>query len=135
MSDREDYCLISPHNYEAEVLPRAYTSGSLPARYYQLPPDPQLTRGYRFGLSLRARSYQRPAGTRLARAAHRRALCGTKSAQAVVACTGDFLDLPAGYLASRLGRRSLLRLHLRLLLLPTDGSNRSVLRATLRTGV
>lgn len=97
--EAKDYCLISPHNYDAEAFTGAYTR-RLPARYYQLPPDPQLTRGYRFGLAKArgALNVQLGLRTRARRIAN---IVRSEKAQAIVACTGNLLDLPAGYLASR----------------------------------
>lgn len=96
----EDYCLISPHNYEAEYFTGAYTR-RLPARYYQLPPDPQLTRGYRLGLA-KARVATNVFAGLVARARRVARIVRDEGCRAVVACTGSLLDLPAGYLASRL---------------------------------
>ena len=102
--DAEDYCLISPHNYDAEAFQGVYTR-RLSARYYQLPPDPQLTRGYRYGLEQARGALNQPLGL-MARARRIARIVKTENAQAIVACTGNLLDLPAGYLASRLTRTS-----------------------------
>ena len=96
----EDYCLIAPHNYEAKFYEGVYI-GKLPAPYYQLPPDTQLTRGYRFGLSYVREALNAPLGL-VSRARRIARIVRDEQCRAVVACTGDFLNLPAGYLASRL---------------------------------
>ena len=95
----ESYCLISPHNYDAEAFKGVYTR-RLPARYYQLPPDPQLTRGYRFGLAKARGALNVQLGLRT-RARRLAQIVRSEKAEAIVACTGNLLDLPAGYLASR----------------------------------
>ncbi len=100
----ESYCLISPHNYDAEAFKGVYTR-RLPARYYQLPADPQLKRGYRYGLQQARGAVNQPLGL-MARARRIARIVKTENAQAIVACTGNLLDLPAGYLASRLARTS-----------------------------
>ncbi|MDQ3665029.1 MAG: glycosyltransferase [Acidobacteriota bacterium] len=96
----EAYCLISPHNYEAKFFEGDFTR-RLPARYYQLPPDAQLTRGYRFGLAKARAAINVPLGL-VSRARGVARIVQREGCQAVVACTGSLLDLPAGYLASRL---------------------------------
>jgi glycosyltransferase involved in cell wall biosynthesis len=96
----EDYCLISPHNYDAEAFEGDY-SRRLPARYHHLPPEPALTRGHRFGLA-KARAFANVPLALLARARRVAAIVRAEGARAVVACTGSLLDLPAGYLASRM---------------------------------
>ena len=96
----EDYCLISPHNYEAEAFTGVYT-WRLPARYHQLAPDAQLTRGYRFGLARARAAANVPLGL-VSRARRIAAIVRREQCRAVVACTGSLLDLPAGYLASRM---------------------------------
>ena len=96
----EDYCLIAPHNYEATFYEGVYI-GKLPATYYQLPPDTQITRGYRFGLSYVREALNAPLGL-VSRARRIARIVRDEQCRAVVACTGDFLNLPAGYLASRL---------------------------------
>lgn len=89
----ETYCLLSRESYDgAEGF-----SKKLPTRYYRLKPE-FLTRGGRLsrwrerlgvltGLAGRA--------VRIARIARR------ERCDAIVACTGNLLDLPAAYLASR----------------------------------
>lgn len=96
----EEYCLVSPHNYDAAAFEGNY-SRRLPARYHQLPPEPQLTRGHRFGLSKVRAGLNVPVAL-YARARRIAEIVRKENCQAVVACTGGLLDLPAGYLASRM---------------------------------
>ena len=99
----DNYCLISVQNYAAPSDRNEY-SGRLSGRYYHLFPQFQLTRGHRFGLNQwRSRInvlLSMPGivwrGSQIARILRR------ENCDAVVACTGELLDLPAAYLASRL---------------------------------
>lgn len=97
---QEEYCLLSGQNYAPDADPGNY-SRRLPASYYHLPLGLQITRGYRYGLWRLRESLNVPLGlaSRISRIAKitRRERC-----RAVVACSGDLLDLPAGYMASRL---------------------------------
>ncbi len=99
--DPRTYCLLSRHDYRADT-DAAYTS-RLPARYYHLPPAPELRRGYRFGLS-KVRESLNLVLEMLWRGREVAAVIRREQCQAVVACTGDLADLPAAYLASRLTR-------------------------------
>jgi glycosyltransferase involved in cell wall biosynthesis len=98
--DAEDYCLISPRDYDPGTY-RGNGARRLPARYHRLPPEPQLKRGHRFGLERARQAVNVPLGV-LARARAVARIVRGEGARAVVACTGDLLSLPAGYLASRL---------------------------------
>ncbi len=105
--DANDYCLIS------RFKPTATDTGArdegqqqqqrrLPARQYYLPWEP-LLRGQQFGLARfhRPTLYtlaSRMSGRRIARLLRR------ERCEAVVACTDNLLDLPAGYFASRAAR-------------------------------
>jgi glycosyltransferase involved in cell wall biosynthesis len=100
--DPDAYCLITSNNQEAEEGPED-SPRRLAGRTFRLPPEFQITRGYRHGLAKLREAVNIPLaivqrGRRIARAV-RRAKC-----RAVVGCTGghDLLDLPAAYLASRL---------------------------------
>jgi len=95
-----DYCLISAH---APGGTDAEAAGALPAKTYALSAPPLLGRGHRFGLQYVREGVDVLRGVR-ARAAEiaevlRRERCG-----AVVACTGDMLDLPAACLAAARAR-------------------------------
>jgi glycosyltransferase involved in cell wall biosynthesis len=96
----EDYCLLGSWDWERNGAP---ASAKLPVNYYRLPDESPIRRGYRFGLNWARQSFNIPFG--VARRARRisevlrREGCG-----AVVACTGDVLDIPAAYLAARRAR-------------------------------
>jgi glycosyltransferase involved in cell wall biosynthesis len=104
--DPDDYCLISRQSYDAGSQQNNY-SDRLPGRYYYLP-DLQITPSSSSGFIKRLKIITRiilrilliPGvvwhGRQIAGIV-RRENCG-----AVLACTGDLRDLPAGYLASRL---------------------------------
>lgn len=99
--DPADYCLITRQEEPAAAAAEPSATGRLPAKYYHLPSDEILRRGSRFGMAKwRTRANLLPAiawrARRIARIARREG-CG-----AVVACTGDLLNLPAGYLAARI---------------------------------
>lgn len=87
------YCLISQER-PAKAPTENYWGEKLPAPYYFLSPFLNLTRGTRFRLvrwfNIRARAEQ------IARIIRR------EKCEAVVACTSEFFDLPASYLASRM---------------------------------
>ena len=90
----EDYCLISA---------QAPGAGGerLPGAFFHLPPHFRLERGYRYGLAGAREAVNVPVGV-IWRARQVAAVLRRERCDAVVACTGDILDLPAGYLASRL---------------------------------
>ena len=98
--DASDYCLIS--RFRPAATDGAPDERRLPARQYYLPWEP-LLRGSQFGLA----RFQNPSvytlasrmsGRRIARLLRR------EGCRAVVACTDNLLDLPAGYFASRAAR-------------------------------
>ena len=98
--DPASYCLISTQDEEPGGKTDTGTTNKLPAKHYRLPSDEILRRGHRFGMArARARVNLLPSivwrARRIARIARAEG-CG-----AIVACTGDLLNLPAGYLASR----------------------------------
>ena len=96
----DDYCLISRQNYDMDESEGNY-SRRLPAKYYHLPPDAQITRGYRFGLSKVRETLNIPRAV-LSRAGRIAEIVRQENCRAIVACTGEVLDLPAAYLASRM---------------------------------
>ncbi len=97
----ESYCLLSSRNYDDVEQPNY--SGRLAGKYYYLPPQFQLTRGYRFGLKTVRETFNATAGI-LARARTIAQILKRERCEAVVVCTGgnEILDFPAGYLASRM---------------------------------
>lgn len=93
----ESYILISNSSDADNIEDR---TGRLPARHHRLPPEIQLTRPNRLGLyRVRVRAnlllhvFQR--ARQIAKLAQREK-CG-----AIMACSGDLINIPAGYLASR----------------------------------
>ena len=96
----EDYCLISSEYYEAGGGGDAYAR-TLPGRYHHLPPEPRLYRGHRFGLGHVRELINAPPGV-VVRGRRVAEIVRRERCAAVVACTGDPYDLPAGYLAARL---------------------------------
>ena len=94
--DPEDYCLLSRQNYDARDCEQSSPS-RLPARYYHLPPGFRLRGSSRLGV-LAVVSGLLEILQRARSVVHvvKREKCG-----AILACSGDIIDLPAGYLASR----------------------------------
>lgn len=98
----EQYCLISkadhsPESVGPEQLPR------LPGNYYYLPAEPTVNRGHRFGMKpvcdrVNTAIAIATRGKRIAEIVKR------EKCEAVVACSGDLVDLPAANLAARLTR-------------------------------
>ncbi|MBA3241140.1 MAG: glycosyltransferase, partial [Acidobacteria bacterium] len=100
--DAVAYCLITSQNHdpaeEQENSPR-----ELAGRLFSLPPEFQITRGYRYGLAKFREGINIPLAIIL-RAWQIAAVVRRENCRAIVACTGghDLLDLPAAYLASRM---------------------------------
>lgn len=92
--DPNCYCLISRQNYDCGDY-QGGISSRLSAHYHYLPPELRL-RGRRFGL-FGANSWLQT----LQRARRIARIVKHERASAIVACSGDPYDLPAGYLASR----------------------------------
>src|SRR5215207_7982633 len=88
-----DYCLLSTQ------APREGAAGALPAKTYPIGAPPLLGRGYRYGLSYLRESADVARGVR-ARAAEIGEVLRRERCDAVVACTGDMLDIPAACLAA-----------------------------------
>lgn len=130
--DPRQYCLISPQNLDtnqamqaAHPLPNPLPKGEgeaahplpnpppegeregpanrLPGRHYQLSTTFEITRGYRFGLGLVRGMVNITLGT-LLRARQIARIVRREKCEAVLSCSSgiDLLDMPAGYLASRL---------------------------------
>ena len=96
-----DYCLVSAHEWrggggDADAARR----NTLPAKTYVLGAPFRLERGYRLGLARVRETVNIPLGVRH-RARQFRDVIRRESCDAVVACTGDILDLPAGRIAAR----------------------------------
>ncbi len=90
----ESYCLISRHAAGINDDPTQYLR-TLPGRRYQIPQEFQLRRGFRYGVQW----INLPLAI-LARARYFAGVVRREQCDAVVACTGDVLDLPAACLAS-----------------------------------
>ena len=89
-----EYCLISVQRE---------TEGGLPAKTYALSAAPHMSRGYRFGLSYAREAYDLARGVR-GRAAEIGDALARERCDAVVACTGDLLDIPAACVAAARAR-------------------------------
>lgn len=89
----DDYCLIT-QDYGQAGKHREQESGRLPGKYFYIPRRYVIPRGWRFRfirwINIRMRARQ------IARIV-KRENCG-----AIVACPGDFFDLPASFYASRI---------------------------------
>ncbi|HEX5709298.1 MAG TPA: hypothetical protein VFX96_18490, partial [Pyrinomonadaceae bacterium] len=99
--DPQDYCLISAQAPVADA--EDAFAQALPARYYHLPHEIILNRGFRRGLQYVRRSVNFTAGV-LKRARRIAEIVEREGCGAIVACSGDLEDLPAAYLASRRAR-------------------------------
>ncbi len=93
------YCLISRYNYDPAIRQDNYTC-RLPGKYHHLPDEFELTRGWRFGLG-RVRRFLNVILGIVSRARHIARLIRLERCTAVIAATGDLIDLPAAFLASR----------------------------------
>ena len=96
----DDYCLISTLNFDSE-----HSSRRLPCKYFQISNRGELTRGYRFGLSIIRESYNITVAAYL-RARQIARIVRQEKCEAIMSCSGgfDLLDVPAGFIASRLAR-------------------------------
>ena len=93
--DPQSYHLISRQDYSGDdndFIPR------LPGSYHHLPPEPQV-RQYVFARQLMKANFTLAALVRGRRVAR---IIRQTGCQAVIACSGDITDLPAGWLAGRL---------------------------------
>jgi glycosyltransferase involved in cell wall biosynthesis len=92
-----DYCLISS---QRKADGGAGADPALAAKTYELREPFRLNRGHRYGLSYLRESFNVAAGIH-ARAGEIAEILRRERCDAVVACTGDLLDLPAAYIAGR----------------------------------
>jgi glycosyltransferase involved in cell wall biosynthesis len=100
--DAGAYCLITSDQAEAEEGPEG-APRKLAGKLFRLPPEFQVTRGYRYGLAKVREGVNIPLA--IAQRARRiAAIVRREGCRAVVGCTGgrDLLDLPSAYLASRM---------------------------------
>ena len=93
-----DYCLLSAHDWRG--FGGASASNTLPAKTYVLGAPFRFERGSRFGLARLRETLNVPVGVRQ-RARRIADVIEREGCDAVVACTGDVLDLPASLLAAR----------------------------------
>ncbi len=89
----EDYCLIT-QDYGNAAEHRRQQEGKLPANYHYLSRWFVIPKGQRFKLVLKVNIWLR--ALQIAR------IVRNERCEAIVACPGDFFDIPAAYLASRL---------------------------------
>jgi glycosyltransferase involved in cell wall biosynthesis len=94
------YCLLSRKNYDGNGRENSYMP-KLPAKYYHLRKVCEITRGYRFGLARVRESLNVPIGI-VSRGLQIARIVRQERCAAIIACTGDLLNLPAAYMASRL---------------------------------
>ena len=97
--DPDQYCLISQRTFLTRDYLGEYQE-PLPGRHYQLPLE-VLMRGLRFGLARPRMRLNMPIGT-VERGLRIAAIIRRERCEAVLAFTGNIVDLPASYLASRL---------------------------------
>jgi glycosyltransferase involved in cell wall biosynthesis len=98
----ESYFLISNGDH-SDAANSEHGTGWLPAQYHRLPPELQLTRPSRLGI-YRVRV---PANLWLQvfqRARQVAKLVKLEKCDAIMACSGDLINIPAGYVASRWAR-------------------------------
>ena len=88
----DEYCLISTENYQNE---KNQNIGCLPGKYYALPPEPKIfgSGGGHWILTL-ARAFFR--GLNIAR------ILKKEKSRAVIAASGNLIDIPAGWWGSML---------------------------------
>jgi glycosyltransferase involved in cell wall biosynthesis len=85
----EEYCLISTENYQNEL---SQNTERLPGRYYVLPPEPKIVGSESHWILALLRAFLR--GRNIAR------ILGKEKSTAVIAASGNLIDIPAGWWAS-----------------------------------
>jgi glycosyltransferase involved in cell wall biosynthesis len=93
-----DYCLIS--GQDSRSSGEALCSSTLPGKVHVLGGPFRFERGYRLGLARLRETVNFPLGVRQ-RARQIADVIKREGCDAIVACTGDALDLPAGRIAAR----------------------------------
>jgi len=98
----ESYCLVSRENYDP-FLTLQNSTNRLSAKYFQLPPEKRIpwpswerVRKYGHGINLVLQLIQRTL--------YLRRILKQEKCDAILTCSGDLIDIPAGYFASRLSR-------------------------------
>ncbi|MBA2341203.1 MAG: glycosyltransferase [Pyrinomonadaceae bacterium] len=98
--DPDSYCLISGPDYD--IGASSYNaSHALPSKYHYYPHTEFFKRGTRFGLA-KWREAVNILPSVISRARHIAKIIKSEKCDAVISFTGDVLNLPAGYLASKL---------------------------------
>lgn len=95
----QDYCLISPHKWVDEDA-ALRESRQLPGKYYQLPNHFLSGRGAHYSLANLREDAAIPFAI-LSRAKRITDIIRREKCDIVIGCTGDVLDIPASYIASR----------------------------------
>lgn len=95
-----EYYLISKENYARDKVGME-SKLRLQAQYYSLPHEPQLSRPNRFGLG-RLRSIINLIVRLVVRTNSIINIMHSEPTRAIIACSGDLVDIPAGFIASRM---------------------------------
>jgi glycosyltransferase involved in cell wall biosynthesis len=101
--DPASYRLVASPQQAGDPL-QGNWSARLPARYHQLPPEFELRRGTRYGLAT-PRAYLNMLLHLLLRTRRMISIIQAQQSQALIACTGDLYNLPAGFFSSHMTRR------------------------------
>jgi len=101
----EDYCLISTAETETVEEEPDRVSHRLSGKYFRISSGGELTRGYRLVFAIARELYNVTVGAFL-RARQIARIVHEENCQAVMSCSSgnDLLDVPSGFIASRLAR-------------------------------
>jgi glycosyltransferase involved in cell wall biosynthesis len=94
-----EYCLISREDYSHELANNDPLS--LPAPYHHVPPEFQFRIPVDYGLHYRVKELSNILSQVFLRARSVIRVARKERCSAILACSGDLADIPAGYLASR----------------------------------
>ncbi len=99
----DNYCLISSQNSALDG--QTNYSKTLPGKYFNLSTRHEITRGHRFGLSILREGINISFGAYM-RARQIAEIVEREKCEAVMSCSSgtDLLDVPSGFIASRLAR-------------------------------
>jgi glycosyltransferase involved in cell wall biosynthesis len=97
------YCLISRVDYGIETTDGVHMP-RLTGKYFYLPAELNIIRGQRFRLTNFARGFLNTMVGVMARGRRIARIVQSEKCDAIISCSGDLLDLPAAYFASRLAR-------------------------------
>lgn len=101
----DSYCLVSIEEYDRRVPREEHDAPWLPGRYHRISsgwPWPALLRRYKFH---RYAALLNAGPTILSRARDIQEILEIESCEVAIACSGDFVDLPATWLACRRAKR------------------------------